>query len=197
MSVIQNIIDYSNFELIRSRIASILADELANQKILYAALLAAELAKPEPDPVLVVKYELNIDSIPDKVWEERFRRPDPSEFPVINVVFTQAPLDDLITGSTEIGVDSYQIEVYQQGKDKEDNRGDYLSSIKLHRLLAIARTIIMNPNYVRLGFNTQPLIIGYRQATGILIGQPDEGLDDAINTISGKFIINVKTNEGV
>lgn len=197
MSIISNIIAESNFEIIRSKIAIILADELANQKALNIAAKANEEAKPEPDPLLIAFYQLNIDSIPGEVFEERFTRITKPEFPVLNVVFVASPLDALITNSSQVSVARYSIEAYASAGDSVDDPGDKLASIKLHRLLAISRSIIMNPNYIRLGFDTVPYIIGYRQCVNIIIGQPEEGADDVKHSIFGKFDVNVKCTEDV
>ena len=48
-----------------------------------------------------------------------------------------------------------------------------------------------------LNFDTAPYIIGYRQATNIIIGKPEEGADDAYHSIFGKFDVNVKCTEDV
>ena len=203
MSLIENISFGANFEIIRARIASILADELAAQKALNIIALAEEEAKPSPDEELIKQYQLNIDSIPDKVWEERFRRPQESELPVLNVVFSQAPLNDLITTSTQVGEDKYTIEVYQGSPDKDVDttrkRGDELATLKLHRLLGICRSIIMDRNYIALGFNTtgQPNIIGGRRAENIIIAEPDEGTNNSFNLIMGKVDVTVKATEEV
>lgn len=210
MSVITQIIDKANFELVRSRIASILADEFENQRVLNQAALDIELAKPIPDPLIVASLELNLSSIPSssdgsvRIWEERFKRPQPEEytvFPLLNVIFTNAPLNDLQTVSTQSGDDTFMIEVYagdrEPPEEDPDNEGDSLSSIKLQRCLAICRAILMNPNYQRLGFNTLPYFVGKVSAGSIQVSQPDEGADNTNNLIYGKFNLTVKISEAV
>lgn len=204
MSVITKIIDKANFELTRSRIASILADELSNQKVLNQAALDAENLKPIPDPVIVKALELNLSAIPDKVWEERFKRPQAEEYtinPLINVIFTNAPLSDLQTVSTQSGDDTFMIEVYagdrEPPEEEPNNKGDSLSSIKLQRCLAICRAILMNPNYQRLGFNILPYFVGKVSAGSMQVSQPDEGADNTNNLIYGKFNLTVKISETV
>ena len=152
MNVINNIIGISNFELVRSQIAAILANELINQNDLL------ENAKPWPVEK-EYEYALSQSAIPSKVWEERFKRPNPEEYtikPVINVMFAQAPLNELRTISTQNGDNTYIVEVYSGQREPQtpspQNEGDSLASIKLQRALAQARAIIMNPNYQHLGF---------------------------------------------
>ena len=204
MSVISEIIDKANFELVRSRIASILADELANQKVLNQAALDAENLLPTPDPVIVAALELNLSAIPDRVWEDRFKRPQSEEYtinPLINVIFANAPLNDLQTVSTQSGDDTFMIEVYagdrEPVEEEPTNEGDSLASIKLQRCLAICRAILMNPNYQKLGFDTLPLFVGKVSAGSMQISQPDEGADITNNLIYGKFNLTVKISETV
>ena len=204
MSKINNIIGEAYFELIRSRIATILSDEFANQKTLNEIALAEEEAKPTPDQSIIDSLKLNLSAIPDKIWEERFKRPEQKELidsPVVNVIFLNAPLTDNVTVSTQIGDDTYTIQVYTGNKEPEEEKpkreGDSLSSIKLHRTLAMIRAILMNQNYQQLGFDTSPYPIGYVRANNIQIGQPDNGADDANNAIMGKIDLVVKVSEGV
>ncbi len=198
MSEITDILGYSNFELIRSQIAFILADELAKQKELNVAALALEIVKPEPDPILIELYELNIACIPSKVWMERFRRPSEEDFPMLNVVFINAPLDELQSHSTQIGIDRYQIEVFQMARDSKEGAervtGDVHASKKAQRLLALCRLILMDRNYESLGF---PGLVGYRQVREISMAQPDTGTDNSFNAVGGKLDVLVKIGEYV
>lgn len=194
MSKITDIISYANFELIRSKIASILADELSAQLALNTAARTAELAKETPDAALVALYDLNISCIPSKVYEERFIRPTPSEYPLINVVMTNVPLNEGTSNTVQYGVDKYQIEFYQNSKSNVSNDGDVRASIKLHRIMAICRSILMNREYDQLDLGT---MIGYRIVQDIMIGQPNTGADNADHAIFGKFDLMVKAGEEV
>lgn len=202
MAVINNIISESNFELVRTRIATILADEYAAQRILNQDALDAELAKPTPDPDIVVSLELNLSALPTKVWEERFTRPQQKEYidePVVNVIFTNATLNENQTVSTQIGDDTFVIEIYAGNPEPSEEtpvyNGDSKAAIKLQRCLAISRAILMNPNYQQLGFSE--FFIGKISANNIQIGQPDDGADNGNNLIRGKFDLTVKIAEGV
>lgn len=205
MAVINSIISESNFELVRTRIATILVDEYAEQRILNQAALDAELAKPiiDQDPVLIASLELNLSALPTKVWEERFKRPQPKEYidePVVNVIFTNAPLNENQTVSTQIGDDTFVIEVYTGIKEPPEETpvydGDSKASIRLQRCLAISRAILMNPQYQTLGFSLG-IFIGKVSANNIQIGQPDDGADNGNNLIRGKFDLIVKIGEEV
>lgn len=198
MSQLTQIIGYSNYEIVRSQIAAILADELANQKSLLDA------AKPYPAE-LENEYTLSENAIPNKVWEERFKRPCAEEYNksvVINVMFAQAPLNDLQTVSTQNGDNTYIVEVYSGERERtalgtsKGVEGDSLAAMKLQRSLAQCRAILMNPNYQTLGFG-QPYFIGKVSVSNIQISQPDDGNDNSVNLIYGRFNVTVKVSEGV
>ena len=194
MSKIDFILPYSKFEQIRSKIASILADELSNQLSLNQAELIVEEAKQTPSQSLIDFYNLNISCIPDKVWEERFYRPQPEEMPLINVVLLNVPLNEGTSHESQIGENKYQIEVYQSAKCNEDDNGDVLATLKLHRLLAIIRLILMNKNYIDLEL---PGSVGRRQTQDIIIGLPNIGADNANSMIFGKIDLLVKATEAI
>lgn len=194
MSKIDFILPYSKFEQIRSKIASILADELSNQLSLNQAELIVEQAKPSPDQSLIDFYNLNISCIPDRVWEERYYRPQPEEMPLINVVLLNVPLNEGTSHESQIGENKYQIEAYQSAKCNEDDNGDVLATLKLHRLLAITRLILMDRNYVDLEL---PGLVGRRQTQDIMIGLPNIGADNANSIIFGKIDLLVKVTEAI
>jgi len=194
MSKITAILSYANYELIRSKIASILADELTVQLALNIAARTAELLKPTPDTALIALYDLNISCIPSKVYEERFIRPNPDEYPLINVVLTNVPLNDGTSNTVQYGVDKYQIEFYQDSKSNATKDGDVLATIKLHRIMAICRQILMNREYIQLDLGN---LIGYRIVQDLMIGQPNTGGDNSHHAIFGKFDLMVKVGEEV
>ena len=194
MSNIPFILPYSNFEQIRSKIASILADELGNQLALNRTSLDIEENRPSPNQDLIDFYELNISCIPDRVYEERFFRPQPAEMPLINVVLLNVPLNEGTSHASQIGENKYQIEIYQSAKSTENEGGDTLATIKLHRLLAIVRSILMDRNYIDLGLTS---IVGRRQVQDISIGLPNIGADNANSMIFGKMDLLVKSTEAI
>lgn len=199
MSVINNIIGKSNFELVRSRIASILADEFSNQIALNEIAL-----NTETDPIIRDELNLNIGAIPERVWDERSKRPTPEEYtikPLVNVLFGSAPLDEMQTVSTQSGDDSFIVEVYAGNREPTDQEpdleGDSLASIKVQRCTAIIRAILMNPNYQRLGFDTPPYFIGKVSANNLQVSQPNDGADNSNNLTYGRINLTVKISETV
>lgn len=197
MSKILNIIGKSSFEAVRSRIAFILIDELANQKVLFETELSNEQAKPSPDPELIEFYELSISVIPSKVYEQRFldiTTKEALEEPIINVIFANAPLNANVTESTQIGDDRYLIQFATASKHTTETNGDVLGGIKLQRIAAICRAILMNPNYKFLDFKIGT-IVGNRVVENIQIDQPNKGGDDAAMIVMGAFTLTAKLHE--
>lgn len=193
MANITSIVPISNFEIITSKIASILADELSNQKTLLTSAIAAEQAKTEPDLELIEYYTLYKDSIPSNVYEERFIEPNQSEMPFLNVVFISSTQNELVSPSTSIGICRYTIESWQGSSSSANVRGDQRATQKLKRLLGACSRIIMDRNYKDLGLG---YLIGYRMVQDIMVAQPNKS-DNADNNIYGKFDIEVKVSEMV
>lgn len=181
MAQIDYIIGESNLEKVRTKIAEILADELANQKSLIEAL-----TEPTDEQILT------LNSIPDKVYEERFVRISESEYTILNVTIMNQPMSALTGFQQQTDVARINIEAYSQANASSEQGGDTAATLKLHRLIMLCRHIIMAPEYYTLGFEKG--IIGSRVASDIEIYQPDEGMDNGY-VISGKFTMQVKIIE--
>jgi hypothetical protein len=202
---ITNIIGLSNFEKVRDLIASYLVTEFEEQRVLNQAALDAELLKPEQDrnQVLIDLYTLNLEVLPSKVWVERFRRPEAQEVqdtPLINVILVNVPLDQLSNVSSQTGVNRYLIEVHTGSREEDSLDPSYLSDskayIKLQRILAIVRNIIMFSGYRFLELEDNSAnYIGSVQAEGIAFEQPDYGAMPGSSSIRGKIDVNVKMRE--
>lgn len=167
MSVLNGIIPPQGFEIIRDRIASILADEIIHQHALTS------------------DSDLDLD-----VWMERFIPFGKEELPAINVSLASG----LFSGHTQKQTDGtyiYFIDCHTKAASTEDDQGDRLATIKLHRLLGICRAILENPRYQTLGF-TQPYISN-RHCTELSIADP--GKQDAVNSIMGRLAFSVKVRE--
>lgn len=151
MSLILNAIQPRGFELIRNRIAEILAEEIPNQSLLIA------------DP-----------SLNAKVWMERFVRFDHTELPSINVSLVQGEFNPSFLGK-KTGEYQFDIDVYSKGKSTQENGGDTLSTILLHRITGIIDAILSNPVYKTLGFI--PPFIGGTRIQNIKIADPQKNMD--------------------
>lgn len=181
MSKLTYIIGESNTEKVGRRIAFILSDELANLK----TLIDAETA---PSPEMLKTLE----SIPDKVYHERFVRPSEEELPVLNVVLVSNSLNDLTGNEQQTDTARFGIEIYSGSKSGENKDGDNDAAVKLQRLLMVCRHIIMSPHYITLDF--APGFIGHVSASNLQISQPDEGINNGYR-INGQFLVNVKIKE--
>lgn len=107
MSNISSIIELNNFEIIRTKIAQILAAEIANQIV----LIDAELALPATTEERAKILEFYKASLPTSVWEDRFLDPGEEEMPFMNVVFVDSPQDENISHETQIGTNTYIVEM--------------------------------------------------------------------------------------
>lgn len=181
MAVVNYIIEQSNIELVRSQVAFILADEIANQVALIGST-------PTQD------QQLTLDSIPkdNRVHEERFIKPSEELYNLLNVTILNNPLNHRTGFAQQEGDATINIEVYSRGEHLVNTDGDQRAAIKLHRLLSLCRHILMSPHYVRLGLATG--IVGKREVTNIEIFQPDEGMV-AGYVITGNFSLMVRVHE--
>ena len=84
MSEINGLILQSNTEIVRDRILTILADELANQKTLA---INAIPQTPETEAIAA--------QIPDRIYSERYRPINTNEYEVISVTFSNNGLNQM------------------------------------------------------------------------------------------------------
>jgi len=181
MSKLTYIISESNTEKVRKQISFILADELSNQ----VALIDAEGA-PTEDQLLLR------ESIPDKVYDERFHRQSGDEEVYLNVILVNNPLGELTGYEQQTDTARYNIEYYSSAKDSSTYDGDTKASMKMQRCLMACRHILMSSGYETLDL---PLgIIGSIIARNLQIIQPDNGVDSNY-TINGMFTLEVKLIE--
>lgn len=188
MSLINEIIGESNFELVRSKIAEILATEISNQRTLITTAIAAD-----PTPEELIELQLALSVLPEKVWEERAYRPQDSEMPMLNVMLANNSLSQIITSQTQQDSVNYVVEFYVNALSTDENNSDYLAAVKLHRLMGVCRSIIMYQEYQRLGFTGG--FIGHRSVQNMRIAQPEEGSSDARTIIRGVFDVKVSVEE--
>lgn len=171
MALLTQKIPAQNFELVRDRIALILADEIAAQ-----ALIAP--ATPELDAT---------------VHLERFVPFSQTDMPCVNVVFASGVYENQNTLTAD-AIYKYNIDVYAKAKSTSTDGGDKLASIKLHSLLGICRAILENPQYRTLAFAAPSL----QRVTvvDINIEQP-QNTQDGSSVIMGRLTFDVSVCEGV
>lgn len=170
-SQITEILTESSFELIRDRIAEILADELHNQSVL--------IIDPELDAT---------------VWLERFIPFSFAEVPAINVMMIRAEYI-LQTQLQSNGQYEFAVDFYTSSKannDNEDGDADKLSVLLLHKLIGMSRYILEHSFYKTLGF-ASPFIMNRHVESVSVIGSGVDSL--GANTI-GRVIFAVRVAEG-
>lgn len=126
---LQSIIPPQQFELIRDRIAQILAAEVSNQY----ALGLTELQ--------------NIN----KVWIDRFVSFEPQELPAINVSLGTGDFDNESQRSSD-GTYLYYIDVHVQAREADGQDADNRACILLDRILGVVRSILKYTGYRTLEF---------------------------------------------
>lgn len=169
MGQIKGIIPPQFFEVIRNRIAEILIDELNCQVLLT--------------------YDTDLDAT---VYVERFVPFDNTEMPAISVSFSAGDYNNQTVRDAD-GSYSYFIDIFTKAKTTDDDRGDKLAMLKLHKLLGVCRAIIQNPIYKTLGF--EPPFIMSRQISNISIAQPKDG--DTLSVVMGRLILKIVAPEDV
>ncbi len=167
MGLINTEIPEAAYELLRDRIGEILASELETQAYITS------------DPV----YEAF-------VWVERWVPFSHTHLPAVNVSLIRGTYE----GQSVVQVDGYYrfaIECYTSAKSSESDKGDSLATFKLHKLMRACRAILMNPKYVRLGF--EPPFVMNRNIEDMLIADP--GKQDAVSVMRGRFTLVVRVPE--
>lgn len=169
MSRITVAITKMQFEFIRDRIYSILKDELATQYLLSY----------DPD---LENVEVTIENNNPSIDKERLT--------LINVSTAQGDYDGKHQGWRK-GTYQYFIDVYTSSKTSQNNPGDYLSSIKLHKFIRMVSYILEDPQYKVLGFANS--YINRTLVNGFKIAEANK--EDALNTMMGRITFTVEANE--
>lgn len=167
MAQIYNIIPVQNFELIRDRIALILATEVNNQFVLSG------------------NDDINCD-----VWLERSTPFDKIENPTINVSLSSDTFDS--KNQTDVRSTAvFNIDCFTNSKTTDVQDGDQKSMFKLHRILGICRAILENQIFKTLNFT--PPFICRTSIDSINIANPNG--NDATNQTMGRLAFTVVFHE--
>lgn len=142
----------SNLELIRDRIGVILKEELDNQ------------ATRQGD-----------ENLTADIFVERYTPPDISEEKIIIVGIDRGTYEHQ-TSLDQRADFNYTIDIYTSGKQSSTEPGYLNSSKKLHRLAGLVRSILMAPAYIRLGFDTVPIIA--RRSVNAMAFDPTNDQED-------------------
>jgi hypothetical protein len=171
-SKITNVIPQQNFELIATKIATILLAEFQNQLILLPA-----------NTVFAI----------DKIWIERFIPFDKTELPAVNVFYSNSNYTDNDVFNS-LGDAIFSIEVITNAKHTTSTNADVLASKKLQRLMGAIRYILEHPAYLNL--DLQKFVFNTK-IESIRAQQPQQQ-GDGLHTISGliNFTVKLRENNG-
>lgn len=165
---ITNVVPKQGFEVVRDRIAEILAIEIDTQ---------AQLS-----------YEAYLDLV--SVYTEIANPVDKVDLPCVVVSYANTSFSNKSQGS-EDGLDVYHIDVYTSAKTTATNPGDKIAALRCQKLLGLCRYILADPIYKTLGLTAPSISRVYNSE--INIGQISQS--DAINTCMGRLTVNVVCNE--
>lgn len=174
MSVITEILTEREFELIRDRIAMILADELPNQAILNG------------DP--------NMN--PKEVWLERLVPLSQQELPAVNV-FTAEGKFERFSRESQTGEYIFAIDVFTRGATEgstPEQRGDLISTKKMMRLVGVIQAILSHWKYETLMFTSK--FIDRVEIQSFKLMEPVKARDNS-NVSKGRILLMVRAEETI
>lgn len=170
-SIITEAISTGSFELVRDRIAAILADELTSQATLQL------------DPNLNVKG----------VYIERFVPFSHTDCPSVNVSLDSGEYSSF-TRLRQDGTYQFFIDVYEKSATIDNDRGDYLANVKLQKLANVCRAILSHHKYNTLAF--APPFIEHTEVKNIRIGTP-QNKSESENMVMARMTFEVRVPETV
>lgn len=170
---LDGIIPQQNLEILRNKIAEILATELANQVVL------------NPDAPKV-----------KDVWLERFIAFDENtELPAVNVCFSQSSFSNQTQVKTQ-GLNTFVIDVYTNATATREGTkvlyGDKKAMLEMTRILGMIRTILSAPVYKTLGITTG--IVSHSMVERMYIGDKSTAVD-ALSGVVGRVIYTISALE--
>ena len=148
-AVITTLIDRPDgFEVVRDKIAVILAEEFVNQRA-----LAVTAAKPDPD-----LWKVRVFLERNAPWEEYENLDEASDrSPLCNVTYFESRYDDTSGNrlETQASISTYWIDCYGYGQAAADGSGhqpgDEDSALVATRAARLVRSILMAGQYRHLG----------------------------------------------
>lgn len=172
--MISTIIPPHNYELVRDRIGTI----LANEALYQAALM--NTAIPNSGNYLLAT----------EVRVERTNPIDKIDIPVINVSLINGDYSNKHQGNV-LGGYNYAIDCYTNAKTTALNEGDQLAAFRLQKLMGFCRYVLEDPIYKTLNFP-----MGFIAGSLVTSFQIQNiGKEDAVNSAMARLIFNVKMAE--
>jgi len=170
MAKINYLIGKQGFERVRERLGEIITDELANQVTLDTQ---------------------NPADINAKVWAERGQAFDVSELPAINIILAKGNFDNEDSQTTD-GTYTFMIDAYSSAASKDGKDGDFLTALKIQRMIGIIREVLCDHQYRTLGF--APGFIGHVDVNNISFPDPLQ-IHDAQSANVGRLQLTVRLIE--
>jgi hypothetical protein len=176
MPVIENAIPAQGFEIVRDRVAAILADEIDRQSVLsyepYLALVEVETERSIP----LDKTETDTGVIVVSFAADNFSNKDHS--------------------GSEDGLITIHVDCYTSAKAKDEgngiqSRGDKIAMLRCQKLLGLCRYILSDPIYKTLGLAVPKILRVYSGEINI----KPVGPEDADNQAMGRYTLYVSCNE--
>lgn len=171
MAKINKIIQPQGYEIIRDELGAFIKDELFNQ--------------------VAISYDEELDA---DVYVERFipiGNDEVSNNSIIVISLAAGKFDNFKQLNHD-GNYLFNIDFYTNAKSTNDETGDVLSTFKLHKLMGVVKSIIMNPIYDTLNFNP-PFVMG-RYVEEMNIEDPKQK-EEATNVIRGRLTLNARCVE--
>lgn len=186
--MIEKLIDkQDSFEIIRDKLAYIVASEIANQKI---------LASNENKEISLWDMKVYLER--SNPWEDYMNDVD-NTTPIINIWYDNSNFigasSDTVERQAVDGI--YNIDVYAVANSSNNvlgghNPGDYEASISLQRAIKLVRNIIMSANYTYLDLRG---LVWQRMLQSITTFQPQQDRANARAIIAGRLALKVRFNE--
>lgn len=186
--MIDGLIDKQDgFEIVRDKIAVILATEIANQQVL------AGLAGKDP-----IDWKLRIFSERSNPWEQ-FLKSSQDHTPLVNVWYDSSNFDK--TGSNVVKRQktngTYNIDCYAYGVSADvpaggHTPGDLEAALEVHKTARLVRNILMSANYVYLDLRG---LVGGRWCESITVFQPQIDNRSVENVIGCRIVLSASFNE--
>lgn len=168
MHKILDIIPEASYEVIGDQLANILTIEINRQS--------------------AITYDETIDAT---VFRERSNPFDLSDLPAVNISLAEGKYDNQKFNCDD-GTYEFEIDVYTKAKTTDDEGGDKIATLTLHKIIRIIRYVLRHPVYKTLNF--EPGLIAHTEVREFKIRDP-KGKQDAESVKMGRLFLIVKAIE--
>lgn len=179
-----------NFEIVRDKIALILANEVAGQKVL------AEAASKDPN-----EWDMKIFTERSNPWEQFLDDPAPGRdrSPIINVWFDSETFPEGLGSTVErqraeglFNIDCYGYAVSADVIAGGHTPGDKAAAIEAQRALRLVRNILMAGTYTYLDLRG---IVASRWPQSAEVFQPEINGRSVQQVVASRMVLRVAYNE--